>query len=117
MDKFELGNTKQIIVSIILCAIAVIAIKSPHVANIHLAITSLMGIIHIYLCHHWNKGQIKKQSEAPASYAYTFTYGFNAILSIAFSWWLSGIVWIYCLCIYIAVQTPKKVKAEEKTAK
>lgn len=117
MDKFELGNTKQIGISILFCVIAIIATKSPHVANIHLAITILLGILHVYVAGKWADGKIKSNNDAPPSIAYLIAFGLNGVISIAYSWWFSGIVWLLILCIYIAVQTPKKVKAEGETAK
>ena len=107
--EWKLGNTKQIIVSLVLIGIVGVATQSQHVSNIHLAVTILLAIMHGYAAYAWNKGG-RMTNKVPPSKIYVIAFALNAIISIAYSWWFSGLVWIYNLCIYIAIQKPKSTK-------
>jgi hypothetical protein len=95
-------------VALVLLGVVGFATVSSHMANIHLALTIIVGGLHIYVGYYLNNGKLK--NEVPASYAYISAFVGNAILSFAFSWWFSGIVWVYVLCIYIAANQPTKVE-------
>jgi Ca2+/Na+ antiporter len=114
--NIKFGSNKQIMISLVLLGIIVGATMSPHISNVHLALTLFIGSIHIYLCYQLTENRVKPN--IPASYAYMSTFGTNAILCFAFSWWFSGIVWAYILCIYIATnQQPKKKEQDNEPVK
>jgi uncharacterized membrane protein YfcA len=105
--KIVIGSAKQIIIALILLGVIGVATVSPHLSNIHLAITIFLGVLHLYLGYQISEKKVKPKSDSPASYAYICAFGVNAIISFAFSWWFSGIVWVYILCIYIAANNKK----------
>lgn len=107
--KWKLGNSKQIIVSVVLLGIVGFATQLKPVSNIHLAVTLLLAIMHGYAAYAWSKGGTLANKVNPSK-AYVISFAINAIVSIAMSWWFSGLVWIYNLCIYIAIQKPKEMK-------
>jgi hypothetical protein len=111
--KWQVGNNKQILISLIFIGVVGLSTISPHISNVHLAITILFGGLHVYMGHQWEKGKLKSKEVVPASYAYITAYIINTIVSIAYGWWFSGIVWLMILVIYIAVQNdpPKKKEA------
>jgi len=112
--KLKIGNLKQIIISIVLIGVVAGATVSPHVANIHLALTLFLGALHIYLGYQLSEKKVKPTNDLPASYAYIGAFASNAVISIAFNWWFSGIVWAYILCIYVAANQPQKKKMTEQ---
>lgn len=111
--KIKVGSTKQIIVSLVLLGVVGVATLSPHIANVHLALTLFIGALHLYVGYQIGQNKVKPKDDVPASYAYLFAFVVNAIISIAFSWWFSGIVWAYVLCIYIAANQPQKKTEQE----
>lgn len=115
MIIIKLGSNKQIMVSLVLLTIIGLATVSTHIANVHLALTLFIGSINIYLGYQLTEGKVKPVKGVPASYAYMFVFGVNAVVCFAFSWWFSGIIWAYILCIYIAAnQQPKKKEQENE---
>jgi predicted membrane protein len=111
--NIEFGNSKQIMVSLVLFIIIVLATVSTHMANVHLAFTIFIGGINVYLGYQLGNDKVRPKNNIPAAYVYIFAFGINAIICFAFSWWFSGIVWAYILCIYFAVNQPKKKKEQD----
>jgi hypothetical protein len=114
--KWEIGTIKQTAISLVFIGVVTFATISPHVANIHLALTLLLGGLHVYMINKWNSGQLKKTKDTPPSYAYAAAYVINLMVSVAFSWWFSSIIWLLILIIYIAVQSdpPNSSKTKNK---
>lgn len=113
----KFGNLKQIIISIVLLGIVGMATISSHVANVHLVFTIFLGVLHAYLSYQISEGKVRPKNDAPMAYAYLFTFGVNSIISFAFSWWFSGIVWAFILCIYISANQKRNKKETIKPKK
>lgn len=111
--KIKVGTLKQIIVSLVLIGTVVMATMSPHIANVHLALTLFLGMLHIYLGIQLGENKVKPKDDMPASYAYIIAFVINVIMSCAFSWWFSAIVWAYIIIIYIAANQPQKKKGRD----
>ena len=110
--EWKLGNVRQIVVSTVLILLVGFATQYKPVSNVHLVVTILIALLHGYAAYQWNHGRLAENKVNPSK-IYLLAFAVNAIISFAMSWWFSGIVWIYNLCIYIAVQTPKKIKEGE----
>ena len=112
--KKSIGNLRQIIITLILLGVVGGATISPHLSNVHLALTIIIGVLHIYIGYQLSEKKVKPTSDSPLSYAYIFTFGVNAIVSFAFAWWFSGIVWVFNLCIYAAANNQKQETTEQE---
>ncbi len=116
--EWKLGNSKQIITSLVLIAIIAVATQVKQVSNIHLVVTVLLAILFGYAAYAWNKGGTQNPLKPTnPSKAYLVAFVTNALGSFAWDWWISGIIWVYILCVYIAIQQPKQIKPSEKEKK
>ncbi len=110
MEWKLVGNVKQVVTTVVLLGLVGLGAFFKPVSNIHLVVTFALLALHIYSAYMWNEG--KATNKINPSKLLLGAYIFTAITAFACGWWFTGILWLFMIMIYIAIQSPKEKEKE-----